>query len=906
MKNFLNIILIALITLSPICEISARDYAKANEATKKRVEKELKQKGYSVKDNKICYFYIKNKEGKWGICEYDGNIILYPTFKSNKIASVALRREFLFYDYEKSYNGLFDKHGNMILPGYSEIDHRGDFSIVKHYSASAIYYKDTKIADIPMFCRFTQDYTLGDNDFLFTGLRGGTGKCFNSYGEPVLEFTAKHDEYTFQKFVVTSPIATLSGKRYFVEASGLNGHRWTIVDENSTAVAKTYTGEIDHATACEEINGKVYIAYGSYYGSSELVPRNYIFKKGENVDYGIKYLFDENGREIPLYGSLHRLPNKYFYTENSDKFILYDPYFNKVAEGEKFDSSSNNYITYGRYEKYMTFRGEPINPKNPKDLALAKEHAKPTSSSTIINGNKSVVKELPSLDIVAGSIRFIDLSGNNFIEANGSYTVEFKVTNKGKGNGYRCMPKVSVKNSAINITGLTPLDIKAGETRTVRATVKAAPTVGDGAAEFALAVDEANGFGTDTQYLKVATRPFLAPMVVVNDYTLSGTESTLERKVPFNLDVLVQNIEQGQAEDVNISIKLPQNVYIVDGEESNAFATLAPGASKQLSYTLVANNRFTGSEIPIEIAIKEKHGKYSRNRTINLAMSQPLAASKIEVDARQRQNVDIEIRNLTSEVDRDIPTGTVKATNTFAVVISNENYREAATVPYALNDGQVFAKYCTNILGIPAENIRMVSDASRNDMLRHVKWLCDVGKAYGNEANIIFYYSGHGLPSESDRQSYLMPVDGYHSDMNTNVSLDGIYRQLGETGAKAVTVFLDACFSGSVRGDEMLASARGVRLKAKAGKPNGAMVVFAACQGEETAYPLAKEGHGMFTYYLLRKLRETKGDISLGDLADYLTTEVSRRSLIENSKSQQPNVSASPQLSDTWRSMKLY
>ncbi len=142
--------------------------------------------------------------------------------------------------------------------------------------------------------------------------------------------------------------------------------------------------------------------------------------------------------------------------------------------------------------------------------------------------------------------------------------------------------------------------------------------------------------------------------------------------------------------------------------------------------------------------------------------------------------------------------------------------------------------------------------------------------------------------------------------MNTNVSLDGIYRQLGETGAKAVTVFLDACFSGSVRGDEMLASARGVRLKAKAGKPNGAMVVFAACQGEETAYPLAKEGHGMFTYYLLRKLRETKGDISLGDLADYLTTEVSRRSLIENSKSQQPNVSASPQLSDTWRSMKLY
>lgn len=817
----------------------------------------------------------------------------------------------MFYDYEKPYNGLFDKHGNMILPGYSELVHRGDFSIVKHYNASAIYYKDTKIADIPMYCKSTQDYTLGDNVFLFTGLKGGTGKCFNSYGEPVLEFTAKADDYSFQKISIGSPVRTASGKRYFVGASGVNGNQWTIVDEESKPVTKTYSGEIDYETACEEINGKVFLAYGgSSYGDDKYAPRNHIIPKGENVDYRIKYLFDENGREIPLYGNLHRLTSNYFYTEKAGKFIIYDPYFNKVAEGEDFYSSNmdvNKYITYGGYnsKKYLTFRGEPINPKNAKDIALAKEHAKPTSSSAITNGNKPTVKDIPSLDIVAGSIRFIDPSGNNFIEANGSYTVEFKVTNKGKGNGYRCMPKVSVKNSAINITGLEPVDIKAGETRTVRATIKAAPTVVDGTAEFALAVDETNGFGTDTQYLKIATRTFLAPMVVVNDYTLSGTENTLERKVPFNLDVLVQNIEQGQAEDVNIAIKLPQDVYIVDGEENSTFATLAPGASRQLSYTLVANNRFTGSEIPIEIAIKEKHGKYSRNRTINLAMSQPLAASKIEVDARTRQNVDIEIQSLTSEVDRDIPAGTVKAANTFAVVISNENYREAAAVPYALNDGQVFAKYCTNTLGIPAENIRMVSDASRNDMIRHIKWLCDVGKAYGNEANIIFYYSGHGLPSESDRQSYLMPVDGYHSDMNTNVSLDGIYRQLGETGAKAVTVFLDACFSGSVRGDGMLASARGVRLKAKAGKPNGAMVVFAACQGEETAYPLAKEGHGMFTYYLLRKLRETKGDISLGDLADYLTTEVSRRSLIENSKSQQPNVSASPQLSDTWRSMKL-
>ena len=103
----------------------------------------------------------------------------------------------------------------------------------------------------------------------------------------------------------------------------------------------------------------------------------------------------------------------------------------------------------------------------------------------------------------------------------------------------------------------------------------------------------------------------------------------------------------------------------------------------------------------------------------------------------------------------------------------------------------------------------------------------------------------------------------------------------------------------------MLASARGVAIKAKPSVPKGKMVIFSAAQGDETAYPLKDEKHGMFTYYILKKLRETKGDVPLQDLSDYVITQVKRKSIVANGKSQTPTVNASPALGNRWKQIKL-
>ncbi len=259
----------------------------------------------------------------------------------------------------------------------------------------------------------------------------------------------------------------------------------------------------------------------------------------------------------------------------------------------------------------------------------------------------------------------------------------------------------------------------------------------------------------------------------------------------------------------------------------------------------------------------------------------------------------------TSDVDTDIPTTNEENSNTFAVIIANENYQEEVKVDYALNDGETFKQYCMKILGLPEKNIHIRKDATLNNLKAEISWLNQVAEAYGGEARIIVFYAGHGIPDEKSGTSYLLPVDGKGTMLDTGYSLQQFYKQLGDMPSAGVTVFMDACFSGSKRGDGMLASARGVAIKAKAQAPQGKMVVFSAAQGDETAYPYKEKEHGLFTYYLLKKLKETRGNVSLEELGNYVTTQVKRESIVSNGKSQTPSVSTSSSISDTWKNLKL-
>ena len=284
----------------------------------------------------------------------------------------------------------------------------------------------------------------------------------------------------------------------------------------------------------------------------------------------------------------------------------------------------------------------------------------------------------------------------------------------------------------------------------------------------------------------------------------------------------------------------------------------------------------------------------SVSQQANVVLSQTNNQPNVQVE-KPKSDVDIEIPIIKKSLGE----------KTFVVIIANENYQEVAKVPYTINDGEIFAEYCKKTLGIPETNISLVKDATANNMKREVRWLTQILQQYNGEAKAIVYYAGHGIPDESTKDAYLLPVDGYGDDPSTGYSLNELYKTLNEVPSKSTLVFLDACFSGANRDGSMLASARGVAIKAKPTAPIGNMIVFSAAQGDETAYPYKDKGHGLFTYYFLKKLQETKGDVTLGELSEYITDQVGKQSIVINRKSQTPNVSVSSSLKKKKKKMKI-
>ena len=257
------------------------------------------------------------------------------------------------------------------------------------------------------------------------------------------------------------------------------------------------------------------------------------------------------------------------------------------------------------------------------------------------------------------------------------------------------------------------------------------------------------------------------------------------------------------------------------------------------------------------------------------------------------------------DVDMNIPTTSKTNDLTFVVIVANENYVNESKVRYAINDGRIFKEYCVNTLGVPEKNIHIAEDATLNNMRGELTWLNRVASVYEGDARIIVYYAGHGIPNEATGAAYLLPVDGVGTDVQSGYSLKSLYAELGKMPSQSVTVFMDACFSGSQRGEGMLASSRGVAIKAKEETPTGNLVVFSATQKDETAFPYEEKGHGLFTYFLLKKLQETKGDVTYEELGTYLKKQVSRHAIVVNNKPQTPSMSSSGSMSGKLKSMKL-
>jgi len=526
----------------------------------------------------------------------------------------------------------------------------------------------------------------------------------------------------------------------------------------------------------------------------------------------------------------------------------------------------------------------------------------------------SAPKACPKLEL--SNLLFTDKNNNNRIDGDEECEITFTISNSGNGSALNvnAILKNNSKISGIAFDSIIAIgNIEPDTLKQVKIPISGTTSTLSSIATLDISFKEQNGYQPDPIMLQIETKEYLYPMVRITQHKFYTDNGTIKLGSPIKLKCIVQNTNLGLAENINVEFQLPtQNVYPISATTFN-ISELEPGMTQELMFEFIANKLYSASTIPIQIKITEKHGKFSENANIFAiinANSEVITTSSIENTIKNEELTNITIDSLKSDVDLNIPYNSNKKTYRYAIIIGNEDYQSyqpslnaKSNVQFAKNDAYAFKLYCENTLGIEKGKIYCLFNATAGMMSQKIDIISSL-LAQTPNAELIFYYAGLGLTDESTKYPYIIPVDVNASNLNSAIKLFDIYKRFNQAGAKRITIFIDACFSGVARNDELIAN-RTKRVAPKVETLYGNMVEFTACSGEQSALTYKDVKHGMFTYFLLKKLQETKGDISYKNLADYLIQNVSIESLRINQKEQVPKVNPGIELQSEWQDWNM-
>jgi hypothetical protein len=359
-------------------------------------------------------------------------------------------------------------------------------------------------------------------------------------------------------------------------------------------------------------------------------------------------------------------------------------------------------------------------------------------------------------------------------------------------------------------------------------------------------------------------------------------------------------------------IKFEQPIFLNEGRNqiklvvyNDAGETSSEILNVEFSEKEIAKTIELKTEEPILVAEKVEVAEIISEQKMEVLKVEEKIGKERVINEKQASEVEME-ESLTYNLPRN-----KQNPFRFALIIGNEDYSSyqtgletEANVAFAINDATAFREFAINILGIPKDNVIFLTNARAIEMDNAIAKLNPIIKALNGKAEVFFYYAGHGFPDEKTKEPYLIPVDVSGTNLRFAVKLKDLYASLSEHPSTRITVFLDACFSGGAREQGLLA-ARAVRVKPKEDLLKGNLVVFSASSGSESSLPYKDKQHGLFTYYLLSKLKETRGEITYKELSEHLSAQVGVRSVMVNSKPQTPQTNVSYDAENVWGNWKL-
>jgi len=359
----------------------------------------------------------------------------------------------------------------------------------------------------------------------------------------------------------------------------------------------------------------------------------------------------------------------------------------------------------------------------------------------------------------------------------------------------------------------------------------------------------------------------------------------------------------GQTEAAKLLIARGADVNVMDDRGSSALGYAAMRGDARMAKVLIDS----GADVDAAVAGLEKNSALlasypevvARN-TMGIKLLEK-AVHKQEAASRPAAPTPRPAQEASPAPGSDVdepPAAKVKPDqNAHAIVIGIENYRQGLPkADYAAADAKTISAYLTKTMGYPEENVvTLLNDrALKSDLEKYLdRWLSNHVEENGR---VFIYYSGHGSPNVMNGDAYLVPYDGDPTFIaETGYPLARLYASLGKLKAKEITVVLDSCFSG----------AGGRSVLAKGAKPLVVMTqkpiipknasVMTASAADQVSSAYEAQGHGLFTYFLLKGIKEgdvvkPDGSIKMDELFGYVKPRVERLARQQFNNEQTPQL----------------
>jgi len=215
-------------------------------------------------------------------------------------------------------------------------------------------------------------------------------------------------------------------------------------------------------------------------------------------------------------------------------------------------------------------------------------------------------------------------------------------------------------------------------------------------------------------------------------------------------------------------------------------------------------------------------------------------------------------------------------------------------VKFAARDAMVMAKYLRTVGGIPAKQIRLLTDEQglKDDLAELFEdWLPRQVKPGGS---VIAFFSGRAWVDHATGAVWLLPYEGSPDSPQRSFSLRRLHAALERLPVTSALLCLDLTLTSASSPTPTGEGKRPMWATGTLADGNGKLVQLLGISSRQEAHQYGRGQHGLFTYYLLKGLageadEDENGVVHVGELFDYVRTQVPQTAKVEFGNEQTPS-----------------